>query len=143
MDNLIEQIPVFWQGVLASIIAGIILTILGYMFSISANQWRKNSSLNKDLRRVVANKLQSSGMIPRIDGSIYCLFQTIKYLFFGNILWVLPEAIYLGFVGIFVKLTSLIFFIIGLRWIYFYTSNQSAIKVDDQVEAPKDADEEI
>ncbi|MBT3044964.1 MAG: hypothetical protein KME67_19060 [Candidatus Thiodiazotropha sp. (ex Codakia orbicularis)] len=134
MNDLIEQIPVFWQGVLASIVAGMILTILGYIFSTSIKQWRKNLSSHKNLKRIIANKLQSNGMIPRLDGSIFCLFQTVKYLFFANIFWVLPETVYMfGELTILIKLLSLFFFVMGLKWIYFYTSNQSSITLDNDV----------
>ena len=132
MTSLINQIPAFWQGVVASIFGGMFLAVLGYVFSTSLKQWKRSVSSQRNIRNAVVSNLTASGMIPRIEASIYCLFQTIKYLFFANIFWVLPETLYL-FVefAILVKIISLAFFVLGLKWIYLYTANQSVTSTSE------------
>ena len=123
MAEFWNSLPAFYRGLATSIIGGIILAIIFFILRIFGNSVR----LKKEARTVriqrIERKLRSTTPAERTEASMSLIFNTLKYLFVGLILWILPEAInpLIHFEPIYmVRLVSLICFMLGLKWIYFY-----------------------
>lgn len=127
MTEVWDNIPQFWKGVLSSIVAAIICGIAVYLFRVFFRQgtdWFRTKNENRqrqiDQLRIHLNSTKAT---ERMEAYLFFTFNTLKYLFLGNILWVLPEAV--DAIGwsqplYFLKAASLYCFFLGLRWVYFY-----------------------
>ena len=122
-----EDLPQFWQGVVTSIVAAIIFSISVYLLRLVSRQSREWFQTRSQRRKRQIDQLRthldSSDSAQRNEAYLFLTFSTLKYLFIGNILWVLPEA--LSIFGLWpvmfaMKVASSIFFILGLRWIFLY-----------------------
>lgn len=130
MGDIIKNLSEFWQGFLASLSAGLILTILLFVLRIFSKQIRESSRVRKAKLRDLKKQITADPPSERTEAAMIFIFHVLKYLFLGNITWVLPEAInaIFGFYPAYLlKFLSLLFFLLGLKWIYFYYSAKTAV----------------
>ncbi len=124
----LANIPEFWQGVLASLVAAVIFAItvaLLRFVSTGANDW---FTRRKAQREMLKQALVKGNDLLKTHAAMRLIFHTLKWLFIGNMLWILPEAAEATFPYIFsrsifiFKFGSLVCFFLGMRWISFYAS---------------------
>lgn len=129
MTEIWKTIPQFWQGVITSVVATILCAIAVYLFRTFSTQTRDALKRRHEKREKVMSKLEYQMASPdataRSDANQYFTFSVLRYLFLGNILWILPEAIdvifpYFGPYLYLVRAIGLVCFALGLRWIYLY-----------------------
>jgi hypothetical protein len=119
MNTLIEKLPVFWQGVLASIIAAIIIGIVLKLASFFVSSVKESKQDKRRRMDELKEKVLSPDSVSRVEGYFLFLFRLLQYLFIANILWAIspvlqfePFLFFLAIIG------SLLFFYLGLRWIF-------------------------
>lgn len=123
MNNYFNTIPEFWQGVFASIVATIICAIIvgtARIWWSSYNDWIIQ---RQKIKENFKNELTKGNDIQKIDAGIKSIFEIIKWLFIGNMFWVIPEVIvpFVVFpISYLLKLISVISFSYGLWWIYYF-----------------------
>jgi len=129
---MLDHLPQFWQGFLASVLATIVVAIaikLWALFSTQAqqSQQRRQQQL-KDLRA----KMRSSDSVVRVEGYFVTLFTVLKLLFIGSILWVLAWSISLfaASASMIVAMASLVIYYLGLRWLYNTLKPAGATSID-------------
>jgi hypothetical protein len=135
INQFLEQLPCFWQGVLASITAAIILAIFTYVWKVLPKPTRGGAIRRKAELKRLEEKLRSGQAYERTEAIAVYTFNTLKFLFLGNLFWVLPEAIepyiYIRtnenilfvIIGLYsIKFISLALFFWGLVWISRFTS---------------------
>ena len=129
MTEIWATIPQFWKGVVTSIVATILCAIAVFLFRAFSTQTRDALKRRRENREKLISKLEYQMASPdaaaRSDANQYFTFKVLQYLFLGNILWVLPEAIDVVFPYFepylyIVKAVGLVCFALGLRWIYLY-----------------------
>lgn len=136
MNELFNNYSPFWQGVFATIITTILLTGLGFFVKLLFKQLSQSSFDRKTKFKQLKMQIVSENPIDRSEASYLFIFDILKYLFLGNILWVAPESIYniIPFKPIFLlKLLSLVFFIFGIRSILIFTSEISKSKIKFEI----------
>jgi len=120
----LSDIPDFWQGVLASLVAAAILGLIGFVFKISSKQVQRRNQKTREYVNQLEQKLSGKDPSERTEAAVTFIFHALKNFFIGNIFWVLPEALdafLWGFPPVFaIKFVSLAFFFLGLTWIYRY-----------------------
>lgn len=119
MKDMFDSIGTFWQGVLASIIAAILLGILyriGGMFIVIIKESKiERQQKNQKLK----DKLSSLDAISRIDGNFQILFQLLQYLFLAVISLVVSTIFeFVPLIYWILIVFSLLFFLIGLNDIF-------------------------
>jgi hypothetical protein len=125
MNDYLENLPDFWQGVLASITAGILLAIAvaaGRASSGSVRTWFRG---RRERLSRLRGMLQQGNDLTKTHASLILIFNTLKWILLGNILWVAPDALdVLGLYPVFIicQMASLICFCLGLRWVSFFVS---------------------
>ncbi len=117
---MLRGIPVFWQGVLSSLLAAIITAICVHLFVMVSLQTRQRAERRKEFAQAQFEKIRSPDSILRVEGYFVALFELLKYLFVANILWVVSDPLVGIFwpLGAFFGLASLVTFYLGLRWLY-------------------------
>jgi len=123
MNEFINSIPSFWQGVLASLVAAAIFTIAIALSRTWFSGYRDWMDRGKKKKEELTKEYAEGNDLQKIHASLKLVFNTLKWLFIGNILWIAPEAIgpFLYFQPIYLlKIASLVCFAIGLRWVSFF-----------------------
>lgn len=119
MTDLIDKIPQFWQGVLGSILATILLLIAGKTFSLFSNEIRKSKDDRQKKIEDLRNKVLSQDSVLRVEGYFQVLFTILQWLFIANISWVISGILNFDIIAYSVSIIiSLICFYIGLREIF-------------------------
>ena len=126
MNSYIDSIPSFWQGVIASIVATVLIAVAVGAFKIwsgSYNSWR--DGLKVKYARLRAD-YEKGNDLTKIHMSVSVIFNVLKWLLLGNLLWVAPGFaapfldIYL--VTIVFHFFSVVAFCVGLWWVYFFST---------------------
>jgi len=130
MADWFSNIPEFWRGVVTSVFGGMLLAIGGLFIRIAFRQVRESSRIRKAKLEEIKSQLISTNPNERSEASIVVLINIFKNLFMGNIWWILPSLIPLGGLLLdLLKVVSLVYFWLGLRWIYhFYSAKQRVVK---------------
>ncbi len=130
MGDIIKNLSDFSQGILASVLGGLILAILFFVLRIFSKQIRESARVRKAKLKDLKQQVRANVASERTEAGMMFMFRVLMYLFLGNIAWVLPEAInaVLGFYPAYLlKFVSLLFFVLGLRWVSRYYSAKSAV----------------
>jgi len=125
-----DQIPQFWQGVVASLMAAIIFAIIASLlrFSFSSIQRLSHETNNKKER---LKRLLSGNDLDKPRAVIILILHMLRWLFIGNMLWILSGSVeyflwglgieIVQFIKFFLTFTSIMCFYLGLRWVVFFT----------------------
>ena len=123
MDEFINSIPSFWQGVLASLVAATIFAIVVALLRSWFSGYRHWQDRGKKEKEALKKEYTEGNDLQKTHASLKLIFNTLRWLFIGNILWIAPEAIgpFIYFDAIYLlKFASLVCFAIGLRWVSFF-----------------------
>jgi len=117
---MIEKIPQFWQGFLASLLATIVFAIAIKLWAVVSTQARENQRRKRQHIQNLRSKMKSGDSILRVEGYFTALFTLLKYIFVGIILWVVAWGLSLFeyTFSLLVALASLGVCYSGLRWLY-------------------------
>ena len=117
---MLEKIPDFWQGVLASIVATMAVAIAIKIYGLISEQAKENKNRNQRQIAELRAKMKSSDSVLRVEGYFITLFTLLKYLFIASIIWLLGWILsfFIGIGGIVVAFGSLTVYYFGLRWLY-------------------------
>jgi len=119
MDTIIEKLPVFWQGVLASIIAAIIIAIAIKLAAFFVSSVKEGKQEKKQQMDGLKEKVLSPDSVSRVEGYFLFLFRLLQYLFIAGILWVIaPLLNFIPSLYFITTIGSLSCFYLGLRWIF-------------------------
>jgi Domain of unknown function (DUF3395) len=122
---MLEHVPPFWQGVLASLLATIVAGIAVQFSRIFSGRARLKAEQNREAIKKLRQRISSADSVLRVEGYFVALFRLLRYLLLGSLLWVVAWAITLfpfGFVfGVVVAFASLGAYYSGLRWLYYVT----------------------
>lgn len=133
INQFISQIPEFWSGVIASIVGGIFLTIFYYLLRISFASSKQREEKNALFKADIENKMKGNDL-DKSHAALHLIFQTLKWLFLGNLLWIASEfsqlfryfgeevtmVVFFAF-----KISALLCFLTGVQWVYFYVNKSS------------------
>src|SRR3954468_12908040 len=86
------DIPVFWQGVLSSIVATIFVAIAVALYRTYSRQARLTVQRRQTKIENIVSKVRSADSVFRVEGYFAILFTLLKYLFIANILWVAADV---------------------------------------------------
>lgn len=117
---MLDHVPAFWQGVLASILATIVVAIAIKLWSLFSTQAQQSQQRRQQQVKDLRAKMASSDSVVRVEGYFVTLFTVLKLLFIGSILWVLAWSIsfFKATASLVVALASLVIYYLGLRWLY-------------------------
>jgi hypothetical protein len=112
MNDLINNFSPFWQGVLASLFAGILLLVIGKVFGLFRSEIKQSNIQRQKKIEDIRNKVLAADSVYRVEGYFHVLFTIFQWLFVANISWVIS--------GIFVSIGLLYFISIFSSFICFY-----------------------
>jgi hypothetical protein len=117
---MIDKIPQFWQGVLASLLATIVVAIAAKLWAVISTQARENQCRKQQCIQDIRSKMKSGDSILRVEGYFTALFTLLKYIFVSIILWVVAWGVsfFEYTISLLVALASLSVCYLGLRWLY-------------------------
>lgn len=130
VSNIISGNPTFWQGVLASMLATILIAIFLKLYSLLSSRARDNKLKEAEQLLALQAKMRSSDSIIRVEGYFVALFTLLKYLFIASIFWISSSLSPVLFLRTIFGFVSLIVFYFGLRWLaaILRTQHSSGIK---------------
>lgn len=121
-DGMLDQIPQFWQGVFASIVATILVGIGVKVYGIFSTQAQQSKRRKEERLEELRQKMNSPDSVLRVEGYFITLFTLLKYLFIASILWVSSWVLEFVLPGLGVApaiaIVSLVFYYSGLKWLY-------------------------
>ena len=116
---MLDQIPQFWQGFLASLLATVVAAIAVKLYGAFSAQSKENKLRKQQELQELRAKMKSPDSVLRVEGYFVTLFTLMKYAFVGSIFWVAAWALsfYAYEVGIALAFGSLVVYYLGLRWL--------------------------
>lgn len=131
-NRLFDIIPSFWQGVIASIVATIIIAITVKIYSIYSLQAKTKKQKKDKFITSIQEKINSSDSIIRVEGYFISLFYLLRYLFIGITLLAASLSFEdLGVLKSIPAIGGLLFFYAGLRWLSLITKEPASHKVTE------------
>jgi len=119
MKDLFNSIGPFWQGVLASAIAAILLAILYRVGNMFITTFKESKNERKRKNTELKEKLLSKDSILRIDGNFQILFHLLQYILLAIISLVIAKLFEFAPLVFWILIVfSLWFFLVGLNDIF-------------------------
>jgi hypothetical protein len=117
---MLSHFSQFWQGVVSSVLATIIIAIAVKLWGLFSTQAQQSQQRRQDQFKDLRAKMASPDSVVRVEGYFVTLFTILRFLFIGSILWVLAWSINLFAprAALLVALASLVIYYLGLRWLY-------------------------
>lgn len=119
MNDIINKIPQFWQGVIGSILATILILIFTKVFGLFSNEIKESKKQRAKKLEELKEKILSQDSVSRVEGYFQILFTILKYLFVANISWVVSGIFSFDVLtySLFIIICLLCFYL-GLRQIF-------------------------
>ena len=133
MEEAWTSIPVFWQGVLSSITAALILIALTFALRISLSsvrEWMRNRQI---AIQAIREQLFASEANTRIEANLQIMVNVLKWLIFSGLFWLVPDLLYFLFrVDVLFIGRILVFvpIVMALRWIFLYQRPRRPISAE-------------
>jgi hypothetical protein len=120
----VDSLPNFWQGVLASIVAALIVTVAGFVVRISFASVREWISGRRGAIAVLRQQLSSEHPTIRSEATLQILFSAAKWLVLAALLFAASSVVLPGstwqIAQLLLKVCSLSCLVASLWWIYQY-----------------------
>ena len=97
MSALLNSVPPFWEGVLASLVAALIFAILVALLRIFSGTARNWSDQKLEAKRKLIHKLKEGNDLDKSQASLTIIFHVLKWLFLGNLLWMISDSVLIGY----------------------------------------------
>ena len=133
MMQSINNLPQFWQGVLSSVLAGLLLTIIGLILRIAFSSIREWAAHRKGVLVVLRQQLSSAIPAVRGEATIRLMFGVAQWLIISAFLYALSTVITFSgasMLDLALKMASMGSLAISLWWLSQY-QRQSASEPDD------------
>jgi hypothetical protein len=133
MMDVINSLPPFWQGVLSSIVAALVLAVLGFVLRIVFSSIREWVSTRRGSLEILRQQLSSAMPAVRGEATIRVLFSVAQWLIISAILYTLSSVLSFSgyrFVDLTLKLASLGSLVIGLWWLFQYQRPGKSVSDD-------------
>ena len=123
MIDAINNLPPFWQGVLSSIVGGLVLALLFLLLKITFSSIREWLAHRSGAIAVLRQQLSATQPSIRTEATVRVFFGMAKWLVISALLFAFstvsliwwPQAISLGF-----KVASMVCLVVSLGWLYQY-----------------------
>ena len=113
--------PLFWQGVLASIIAGLILTVVGYVLRITSSSVREWWASRSGAEEVLRQQLASDQPTVRTEATLQILFGAAKWLIIAALLFLASMVVFSEtLLALVSRIFALACLIVSLWWVFQY-----------------------
>lgn len=123
MMEVINSFSPFWQGVLSSIVATLLLALTGLIVRILFSSIREWVTNRRGSLEILRQQLSSSMPATRGEATIRLLFSVAQWLIISAILYALSTVISFAripFLDLTLKIASLACLVISLWWLYQY-----------------------
>jgi hypothetical protein len=119
----IDSLPGFWQGVLASILAGLILTVAAFVFRIAFASVREWMAHRRGAVAVLRQQLSSDHPTIRSEATLQVLFGAAKWLIIAAILYAFSSTTVPAMPSLAIalfRILSLACLVASLWWLFQY-----------------------
>src|SRR5450432_1887008 len=126
LQNPVGSFPPFWQGVISSILAAVLVAIAVRLYIAFSRRARQSQDQRKRRLEELVLNLSAPDPVIRVEAYLRSLFMLFRYFFYACIFWalygVLPAFAWIGsvgnaiaeYIGVVLILVSLVFFYLGL-----------------------------
>jgi hypothetical protein len=87
--NFLDRVSPFWQGVLASLLAGIILAIASKLYGTYSRRARDARMRRQKRLEILIGDVRSPDSVTRVEAYFQIVFTLLEFLFLASIFWVL------------------------------------------------------
>lgn len=129
----IDQLSEFWQGVVASVVGGIVLLMLGFVARISSSSLREWTASQVSAVNVLRQQLSAADSSVRSEANVRLLFNVLKWILIALLLFFLPaltpQPWDTRWFTVALRVLALGSLLVGLWWIFQY---QRLVRVDSK-----------
>jgi TRAP-type C4-dicarboxylate transport system permease small subunit len=133
LNELYQQLPEFWRGVLSSIAAALIFALAGLLAKIFWSSAREAWAARRQKLQALRGRLISADPSVRIEANIQLIFSVLMWITIAGICWFVPDmlrsVVEIDAILV-VKVGSLIAIIIALRNILLYQNRSDVPRRD-------------